>query len=54
MPGQIRIVIATEHTRHHARTPRQPGTHSDLAVAGDLTGRNGADDIKNTQPRLLT
>lgn len=53
MPGQIRVVITTEHTRHHARTPRQPGTRSDLTVAGHLTGRNRTDDIKNAQTCLL-
>ncbi|EGD08617.1 hypothetical protein XVE_3145 [Xanthomonas vesicatoria ATCC 35937] len=53
MPGQIRVVVATEHTRHHACTARQPGTRGDLAVAGDPSGRNGADDVKNAQPHLL-
>src|SRR5690606_23708863 len=43
VPGQVRILIAAQDPRHQPRPPRQAGAARDVAVAGHLPARHGAD-----------
>src|SRR5690606_24947866 len=43
VPGQFRILVAAQDPRHQPRPARQAGAARDVAVAGHLPARHGAD-----------